>query len=223
VKADEALDIKNAAVASVAQALASPVRLRILGVLEQGEHSVDALAAKVEQSRANTSAQLKVLSAAGLLESRREGRRVYYRIASEPVRQLFRALQATAADRSAELRELLHTYYELPDRLDRRRARELLRQVRAGDVVLLDLRPADEHAAGHPRGALNVPLEELRQRLAEIPADREVVAYCRGRYCVLAVEGVERLRAAGRPARNLGAPPRELARLGFPWEAAPSS
>lgn len=215
MKADEALDIKNTATAAVAQALASPVRLRMLGVLDQAEHSVDALADKVDQSRANTSAQLKVLASAGLVTSRREGRRVFYALAAPEVRTLLRTLQATAMAQSAELRELLHDYYDLPARLTRRRARDLLASVRAGDVTLLDLRPADEFAAGHPEGAVNVPAHQLEARLADIPPGRDIVAYCRGRFCVVAVEGVDALRAAGRQVENLGASPHDLTALGF--------
>lgn len=216
MKPDEALAIKNTAVAALAQALASPVRLQMLGVLEQAEHSVDALAAKIAQSRANTSAQLKVLQAAGVVESRRDGRRVLYRLASDAVRKLFRTLQSTAAQQDARMRELIHSYYQTPDLLNRTSARALLSQVRSGEVVLLDLRPADEYESSHAAFALNVPIEELEQRLDEIPKHREVVVYCRGRLCVLAVEGVRKLRARGRSARNLGASVRDLGELGVP-------
>lgn len=217
---DEALEIKNAAIAAVAQALSSPVRLRVLGILAQAEHSVDALAEKIGQSRANTSAQLKVLSAAGLLASRKEGRRVFYRPASERVPQLLGALSDAAAELHAEMRDLVHTYFHLPERLDHKTVRELKRRVRAGEVVLVDLRPAEEHAAGHPSGAIHAPADALDAHLDAIPADREVIAFCRGRFCVVAEEGTRRLREAGLSATNLGASPAHLMRFGYPAEAA---
>ena len=114
------------------------------------------------------------------------------------------------------MRELIHSYYETPELLNRTSARALLSRVRSGEVVLLDLRPADEYESAHPAFALNVPIGELEQRLGEIPKHREVVVYCRGRLCVLAVEGVRRLKARGRSARNLGASVRDFAELGLP-------
>lgn len=221
MRGDEALAIKNAAVAAVAQALASPVRLQILGILAQAEHSVDAIAHKVGQSRANTSAQLKVLTSAGLLTSRKEGRRVFYRPTSARVPQLLGALSDASAELHAEMRELVHTYYQVPERLERETARELKRRVRAGEVILLDLRPADEHAAGHPRGAINVPVSEIASQHDALDG-REIVAFCRGRFCVMAEEGTRRLRALGHRVTNLGASPAELAQLGLGVEPAPS-
>ena len=205
-----ARDTKNAAMALTAQALASPPRLRLLGVLAQADHTVDALSEKVEQSRANTSAHLKVLASAGLVVGRRAGKNVVYALASPEVRSLLAALQATALAQSAELRELLHTFYELPEALTRVRAKELLAQVRKGEVVLLDLRPEDEFRFEHPEGAINVPLDELERRVDALPDGREIVAYCRGRHCVLAVEGVNLLRKLGGNVQNLGASSREL-------------
>jgi len=205
-----ARELKHAVMATTAQALASGTRLRMLSVLSQAEQTVDGLAAKVDQSRANTSAQLKVLSAAGLVSSRRAGRHVHYRLASQQVSDLLSALLAAAMAQHAELRELLHTFYQLPESLTRKRAKDLLADMRAGKVLLLDLRPADEYEAEHPEGAVNMPLSELESRMEELPSDREIVAYCRGRFCVFAVEGVELMRAAGRISSNLGASSKDL-------------
>lgn len=214
VKREEALGLKNSAIAAVAQALASPVRLQILGILGQAEHSVDALAGKLGQSKANTSAQLKVMSSAGLLSSRKEGRRVFYRPTSERATQLLGALAGASAELHAEMRGLVQTFFHLPEQLDRKTARELKRRVRAGEIILLDLRPADEHAAGHPGGAINIPASELEARLAEFDGE-EIVAFCRGRYCVVAEDSTQRLLAMGQRATNIGASPKELARLGL--------
>jgi DNA-binding transcriptional ArsR family regulator len=212
--ARQVTDVKNEAVAALAQAFASPVRVRILSMLDQAEHSVETLAAKIDQSAANTSAQVKVLATVGLLQSRKSGRRVYYRIASEPARALLATLQTTVMGESPAMRELARTYYDLPPPLTRQRAAELREQVRNGERVLVDLRPHDEYEAGHPSGALSLPAGELRTRIASLPK-RPVLVYCRGRWCPVAAESVERLRRAGRDATNLGASARELASLGL--------
>ncbi len=204
-------------VAATAQAVSTPVRLTIVAMLEQREHGVAELAEKIGQSSANTSAQLKVLAAAGLVESHKEGRRVLYRLASPQVSRLVRVLQETTAERSTQMRELLQTYYHLPEALDRPSVRELRRRVKTGEILLLDLRPRDEFAAGHLEGATSVPLEELEGWLAELDDGVDLAVYCRGRFCVRAEEGTRRLHQSGHAARNLGAPPRAIAEQGFPW------
>lgn len=214
MRAEEALGLKNTAIAAVAQAMASPVRLQILGILGQAEHSVDALAEKIGESRANTSAQLKVLTSAGLLKSRKDGRRVYYQPTSERVNQLLGALASASAELHSEMRELVHTFFHLPERFDRKSVRDLKRRMNAGDVIVIDLRPPDEHAAGHPRGVINIPSTELEAHLAEFDG-QEILAFCRGRYCVVAEESTQRLKEMGQSASNLGASSEELVRLGL--------
>ncbi|MAQ15409.1 MAG: ArsR family transcriptional regulator [Sandaracinus sp.] len=217
---DDALEIKNGEVAAIAQALGTPVRLAMLGLLDQRPHSVTELADKLGQSKANTSAQLKVLNAAGLVESEREGRQVFSRLASAQVRALLGALQGTAVAHSARMRELVRTFYELPEQWSPVTLRELRRRVREGEVVLLDVRPRDEHEHGHLRGALSIPHDEIEARMAELPADAPVVVGCRGRYCVLAAAATRAVAGSGRQVTNLGASPRALAAQGFPWVGA---
>lgn len=211
----EAQELKNGVVALTAQALAHGARIHIMGILTQTEQSVDTLANKTGQSRANTSAHLKVLAAAGLVASRRAGRNTIYRLASPQVAALFCTLHTTAVAQSAELRELLQTYYEQPEQLTRKRAKEIVAQVRSGEVILLDVRPEDEFANEHPKGAINIPLPELQRRIDELPKDQEIIVYCRGRLCVLAVEGTTLLREAGRAVQNLGAAGQELVSAGL--------
>jgi len=213
----EARALKHAKIAELAQAFASPVRLRMLSVLDQAEHSVDALAAKVDQSRANTSAQLKILAAAGLVRGRKHGRRVYYALASDAARTLLASLQTVAMHEDPALRELAHSYYELDPPLTRRRVRDLRRELRSGARILVDLRPVEEYEASHPGGALSLPASTLDDQVDALPR-AAILAYCRGRWCPIAAEGVARLRARGREADNLGASAHELISLGFPRE-----
>lgn len=214
----QARDIKNGAIGEIAQAFTNPVRLELLGILAQGEASVDILAAKTGQSKANVSAHLKVLLAARLVAVRRQGRHAFYRLASPAVRRLYGQLQDVAFQIHPELRELLQTWLERPERLDRAGAQELLVRARRGEVVLVDVRPEDEHAAGHLPGAVSIPAEHLEARIRELPEGEEIVVYCRGRYCVLAAESIRRLRAHGRRATNLYASVAEWAEHGLPVE-----
>ncbi len=187
--------------ARVGKALANPKRLELLDLLAQGERPVEALAAAAGLSVTLTSAHLQTLRQAGLLAVRRHGTKAYYRLAGDDVARLYALVRAVAHAHLPDV-EAARAAYLGPEteQVDRD---ELLRRVRAGDVVVLDVRPAEEYAAGHIPGAISIPLPELAQRLAELPADREIVAYCRGAYCVLAHDAVRLLTASGRRARRL--------------------
>lgn len=189
--------------ARIGKAVSSPARLELLDLLAQGEKPVETLARQAGLSVTNTSNHLKELRNAALVGSRKEGLYVFYRLADPAVHELLRCLQGVAARRLAEARQIVRDYFDEPDALEPVRAGDLLDRVRSGDVVLLDVRPEDEFASGHIPGALSIPVEELERRLEEVPADREVVAYCRGPYCVLAPRAVELLRAAGYRARRM--------------------
>jgi rhodanese-related sulfurtransferase/DNA-binding transcriptional ArsR family regulator len=189
--------------ARIGKAVASPARLEILDLLSQGEKPVDTIATQAGLSVTNTSNHLKELRNAALVTSRKDGVYVFYRLADPAVHKFLRCLQDIAARQLAEVRELVQDYFEAPDTLEPVEARELLERMRSDDVVVLDVRPEDEYAAGHIPGALSMPVAELERRLAELPTDREVIAYCRGPYCVFAVQAVDLLRAAGYRARRM--------------------
>lgn len=188
-------------VARVGGALASGPRLALLDLLAQTERSVEQLAEGAGLSVANASQHLQVLRRAGLLASRREGARVLYRPAGEDVVRLWLALRDVAAARLGDVERAARDY--LGDGVEAIGRAELAKRLHAGEVVVIDVRPKVEFAAGHIQGARSVPVDELEARLAEIPEDAEVVAYCRGPYCVYAHEAVRLLRAAGRRARRL--------------------
>jgi rhodanese-related sulfurtransferase len=189
--------------ARVGHGVSSPKRLELLDLLSQGEKTVEQLAEQAATAVKNTSAHLRVLRQARLVETRRDGQHVWYRLADESVAAFFLALQALGSHRYAEVREVTESYLERRDTLEPIAPEELRRRLNAGDVTLIDVRPADEFAAGHIRGALSVPVAELADRLRELPKRREIVAYCRGQYCVFAVTAVELLRRRGYRARRL--------------------
>ncbi len=189
--------------ARVGRACASPARLELLDLLAQGEKPVETLARQARLSVTNASNHLRELRLTGLALTRREGQQVFYRLASPLVYDLLAALKAVARAQLAEVRELVHDAFERPELLEPVGAVALLDRVRAAEVVVLDVRPADEYAAGHIPGAVSLPLADLERRLAELPTDREIVAYCRGPYCVLAVQAVDLLRRRGLRARRL--------------------
>ena len=188
------------AIALMGKAFASPVRLELLDLLAQGPRSVDDLAEASGQSAANASQHLQALHAAGLVEREREGNRVRYSIASDPLR-LWLALRDVSAARLAEVQRAAHDY--LGDDVEAIDREELRARLARGDVVLVDVRPVEEFAAGHIDGATSVPVNELERRISELPSDREVIAYCRGPFCAYAHEAVRTLRAAGLAARRL--------------------
>lgn len=190
-------------ISGVAGAFSSPRRMEIVDVLAQGEHAVEAIARETEQSVANASRHLQVLKRANLVATRRSGQQVFYRLADPLVLGCHRALRELAEARMAEVGRIIDGFFE-EDGGPRPVGREaLLTRVREGDVVVLDVRPGEEFAAGHIAGALSIPLRDLERRLAELPPGRPVVAYCRGPYCVLAAEAVRLLRAQGFDAARL--------------------
>ncbi len=189
------------AIAVMGKAFGSSTRLELLDLLAQGTRTVDELARASEQSTANTSQHLQALHAAGLLTRAREGTSVRYSLAGNDVLELWLALRATSANRLAEVERAARDYLgEDVEAVDRD---ELRKRMRRGDVVLVDVRPSEEYEAGHIDGARSIPIDELDDRLAELPADREVVAYCRGPFCAYAHDAVRRLRASGLEARRL--------------------
>src|SRR5215207_1608982 len=189
------------AIATMGKGFSSPRRLELLDLLAQGPRTVEQLARASEQPTANTSQHLQALHAAGLVTRRREGTRVRYALAGDDVLALWLALRDASAARLAEVERAAREY--LGGDVEALSREELVDRLGRGDVVLIDVRPADEFAAGHIDGAHSIPLDELERRLAELPADREVVAYCRGPFCAYAHEAVRVLRAAGRDARRL--------------------
>jgi rhodanese-related sulfurtransferase/DNA-binding HxlR family transcriptional regulator len=189
------------AIAVMGKAFGSATRLELLDLLAQGPRTVDELARASEQSTANTSQHLQALHAAGLLTRAREGTSVRYSLAGNDVLELWLALRATSANRLAEVERAARDYLgEDVEAVDRD---ELRKRLRRGDVILVDVRPSEEYAAGHIDGARSIPIDELDHRLAELPADREIVAYCRGPFCAYAHDAVRRIRASGREARRL--------------------
>jgi rhodanese-related sulfurtransferase/DNA-binding transcriptional ArsR family regulator len=209
--------------ARVGKALANPARLELLDLLAQGERSVEDLAGTAQMKVSNTSAQLRMLAAAGLAASRRDGVKVYYRLVDQGVAALTGQVEDFAAARLAEAEHAARTYLGDVAALEPVAQDELARRLRDGQVLVLDVRPEAEYAAGHIPGAVNVPHDQLAARLAELPAGTDVVAYCRGRYCVFAPDSVRLLRARGFSARPLdgGLPGWRLA--GRPVTAAASA
>src|SRR5919197_5631011 len=191
------------ALASVARALGSGRRAEIVDLLAQGERSVEEIATEISQSVANTSQHLQVLSRAGLVRSRREGTRVFYRPASERVADLWAAVRDVAARHVAEVSVLADEYLGERDGVEPLSASELHERLEEGRVVVLDVRTEAEYRAGHIQGAVSAPLEALESIAPTLPKRREVVAYCRGPYCVYADDAVRLLRARGLRARRL--------------------
>ena len=192
-----------AQLARVGTALASAARLQLLEFIAQKERSVDALAAMAELSVANCSKHLQALRQAGLVAARKDGLRVYYSLAGDDVVALVSALRAVAEHRVAEVERLVRLWLAHRDEMEPIPAAELLERAKKGLVTVLDVRPAEEYAAGHLPGALNVPLDKLESFLSRLPKRKEVVAYCRGPYCLMSFEAVEKLRKRGWRARRL--------------------
>jgi rhodanese-related sulfurtransferase len=190
-------------VARIGHAVASAPRLALLDLLRQGPRTVEALAREVGLSLANTSQHLKVLRQARLVEGEKHGTFVTYRIADRGVDDFFGALRGLAENRLAEVQQIARIFVEKRGSLDPVDRQRLLARVHAGEVMVLDVRPAEEYRAAHIAGAISVPLKELEARLETLPKDREVVAYCRGPYCVLAPEAVRVLRGRGYRAEVL--------------------
>jgi len=197
----------------IAKAMDSPGRLELIDLLAQGERSVEDLAGEAALSIANTSRHLQILRVARLVETRKDGLRVYYRLAEPEVHDVARAVHRLADRRLAEVDRLVTSYLGSRDDLEPIAQEELRRRIRSRSVTVVDVRPEREFRAGHIAGAVSIPVNDLSGRFGELPARKEVVAYCRGPYCVMAYEAVQRLRAHGRRARRLAD--------GFPeWRAA---
>jgi rhodanese-related sulfurtransferase/DNA-binding transcriptional ArsR family regulator len=201
--------------ARTAKAFASPKRIELLELLAQGEHSVEVLANGTGMEVTNTSAHLQVLRHSRLVETRKEGTRVYYRLADDEVAAFVASLRDLARARLAEVDRVVQDYFVARDALEPISRAELVKRVSRGDVVILDVRPAEEFSAGHIPGALSVPLDQLDAALSRLPKRARIVAYCRGPYCVLAPQAVQRLLAKGFQARRLvdGMPEWRLAGL----------
>jgi len=200
--------------ARVAKALASPVRMELLEALAQGERSVDELARAIEIPMANTSHHLQVLRDGGLVSSRRDGIQMIYRLTDEKeVTGIVAGIRRVAEAQLADVDRIVRQVFARRDSVLPVDHRELRRLARSGAVTVIDVRPSNEFAAGHVKGAINVPVAELDRHIKELPRDREIIAYCRGPYCVLAYKAVERLRERGFRARRM--------EDGFPeWKAA---
>jgi rhodanese-related sulfurtransferase/DNA-binding transcriptional ArsR family regulator len=208
------------ALASVAQALGSGRRAEIVDLLAQGERSVDEIATEISQSVANTSQHLQVLARAGLVRTRRDGTRVFYRLASERVAELWAAVRDVAVRHVADVSVLAEEYLGERDGVEQLSAAELEQRLARGEVVVLDVRPEPEFRAGHISGARSAPLPALDALVPTLPRRREIVAYCRGPYCVYADDAVRLLRARGLKARRLDVGFPEWLRAGLPVEAA---
>jgi rhodanese-related sulfurtransferase/DNA-binding transcriptional ArsR family regulator len=202
--------------ARIGHALGSAPRLALLDLLTQGPRTVEALAQEAGLTLANASQHLKVLRQARLVEADKRGVFVTYRVAEDAVADFLGALRRLGEHRLAEIQQIARAFVEKRGSLEAVDKARLIERVRAGEVTLLDVRPAEEYRAAHIAGAVSVPLKELESRLASLPKDREVVAYCRGPYCVLAPEAVARLRSRGFRAVALGEGVAEWRALGLP-------
>ncbi len=215
-------DFKDALFTQFAQiggAFSSPKRIEIIDVLAQGERHVEALAREAGLTVANTSRHLQVLKAAHLVVSRKDGQQVFYRLADPMVLRGYRVLRELSETSLAEVSRLVGAYFGSADGLEPVEKEELLRRARGRDVLVLDVRPPEEYAAGHIAGAVSIPFGELAKRLAELPPGRRVVAYCRGPYCVLAAEAVKLLRKRGVDALRLKEGYPEWRDAGLPVES----
>jgi rhodanese-related sulfurtransferase len=206
--------------ARLGKALASPQRLELLDLLAQGERTVEDLAKETSLSVANTSQHLRVLFQARLVEVRKVGLYAYYRLADPAVFALWQALRTLGERQLAEIDRLVETYLHHPEHLDPISSSELCQRMAVGEVVVLDVRPAVEYRQGHIASALSIPLDELEARLAELPAAQEIVAYCRGPYCLFADEAVALLAARGYRVRRLIEGYPEWRAAGLPVENA---
>lgn len=215
------LDIKHALFtqfARIGKVLGNAHRLALIEYLAQGERSVEALAKVSGLSVANTSQHLQQLRQAGLVETRREGQRIHYRLSGQDVIGLLDAIRNVATRHLAEIDQLVDTYLNTKDGMEPVPAQELVERLKRGEVTVLDVRPEEEYAAGHLPGAVNIPLAELEERLAGLPPEREVIAYCRGPYCVLSFDAVAELRRRGYRARRLEEGYPEWRSAGLPVE-----
>ena len=205
--------------ARIGKALSSAHRLELLEVLAQGEHSVEAVARETDMSIANASQHLQVLRTAQLVDVRRDGVYIYYRLADEQVFTLWQTMRHVGEARIAEIDRIVDTYLHDRNQLQPIGAAELLQRLVEDNIILLDVRPVEEYMAGHLPNALSIPVTELEDRLPELPQDREIVAYCRGPYCVFADEAVALLRSNGYSAHRLEQGLPDWRALGLPVES----
>jgi rhodanese-related sulfurtransferase len=204
--------------ARLGKALGNPYRLELLDLLAQSERTVESLVGETGATLANISQHLQILRNAGLVTARKDGLFVHYRIADPAVSTLCAALRTVAEKQDAELDRILREHFGDRDDPEPVDMTELLRRARAGDVIVVDARPANEYAAGHIPGALSIPIEDLKQRLQRLPKSKPYVAYCRGPYCVYADQAVAQLRATGRRAKRLAVGLPEWRSAGLPVE-----
>ncbi len=210
-----------ASLAEVARALGHAHRLELLEHIAQGARSVEELSVRAKLSFANTSRHLQILRRARLVDTERRGKQVLYRLSGDAeIVELTRALGRVGERNLAEVNRIMTDYFHSRDALEAVSREDMVIRLRAGLVTVLDVRPEDEFALGHLPGALNIPLGKLEQRLSELQDDREVVAYCRGPYCVLSFEAVAALRARGYPVRRLEDGYPEWKAAGLPIEVA---
>lgn len=202
--------------ARIGKAVSSPKRLELLDLLCQGPRTVEVLAKESGLTIANASQHLQVLRAARLVEAEKEGLHVIYRLADQTVCEFFRTMRILAESRLAEVEQIKRRFLEGREGMEPVDRDALLELVREGGVTVLDVRPADEYNAGHIPGALSIPLKELELHLSDLPRDQEIVAYCRGPYCVLSIQAVEMLRSKGFQAVRLEEGIQDLRAMGFP-------
>jgi rhodanese-related sulfurtransferase len=205
--------------ARIGKAVSSPKRLELLDLLCQGERTVEVLAKEAALNVANASQHLKVLRAARLVETEKHGLHVIYRLADQAVCEFFRAMRVLAESRLAEVEQIKRRFLEGREGMEPVDRNALLKQVREGAVTVLDVRPEEEYQAGHIPGAISIPLKALERRLSELPRDQEIVAYCRGPYCVLAMQAVEILQAEGFHAVRLEEGVQDWLAYGFSLES----
>ncbi|MCB0749459.1 MAG: ArsR family transcriptional regulator [Ignavibacteriae bacterium] len=203
MKPREFKDLMFQQFANIASAFSSPKRLEIIDILAQNEKDVETLSSQISASVANTSRHLQILKNARLVESRREGVRIYYKLADENVFNCWKGLQSLAENRVAEIKEVVKDFFGSRNAMDAISIEDLWSRIQSNDVIVLDVRPEDEFINGHIPGAISIPLSELKERLNEIPHDQEVVAYCRGPYCVLSPEAIKILHNEGYDATRL--------------------
>ncbi len=204
--------------ARIGQALSSAKRMELLDLLAQGEKTVELLAQQCATPVKNTSAHLRVLRQASLVERRGEGTYVYYRLADDDVLRVLRGIQALGQRRYADVQRIVELYMNQRDELDPVTSKELQRLMKGGSVVVVDVRPAEEFRAGHIPGALSIPVQDLKRRMREIPKRREVIAYCRGPYCIYSLDAVTMLRQNGYKARRAADGLPDWRVTGFPVE-----
>jgi ArsR family transcriptional regulator len=206
--------------AAVAKTIGNAHRIDLLQQLAQGEQSVETLARKTGLAVANTSQHLQHLRRAGLVAARRDGTFIYYRLADDAVLDVLAALRRVAERNLAEVEQVVRGYFDNRDAMEPVTRKELARRLKSGDVTVLDVRPEDEFALAHVPGAINVPLKELEARVAEIDPTKDIIAYCRGAYCVYSYEAVAKLRAKGFKIRRLEDGLPEWKAAGLPVESA---